>query len=114
MTIPATWNSIASFCVRHSPIGDSGKSAYKAARFSVEADLLRYIRFVLSPLLLLAAIWLVYRSFGGEGIGASFASLSIATLAGATVALLLWLAGRSFHAAQMRRETNAWEAVPVE
>lgn len=51
--------------------------------------MLRYIRIVLSPLLLLAALWLVYRSFGGAGIGQSFASLSIATVIGAASALLL-------------------------
>ena len=40
--------------------------------------------------------------------------LAAGQLACAVVALLLWLAGRSFHAAQIRREANAWESVPVE
>ena len=51
--------------------------------------MLRYIRIVLSPLLLLAALWLVYRSFGGSGIGRSFASLNALTLIGAALAILL-------------------------
>jgi uncharacterized membrane protein YbhN (UPF0104 family) len=51
--------------------------------------LLKYIRIFLSPLLLLAALWLVYRGFGGTGIGQSFASLSIATIISAALALLL-------------------------
>ena len=59
------------------------------SKSGAEAALLKYIRFVLSPLLLLTALWLVYRGFGGTGIGRSFASLSIATVIGAALALLL-------------------------
>ncbi|WP_458756678.1 lysylphosphatidylglycerol synthase domain-containing protein [Afipia sp. TerB] len=40
-------------------------------------------------MLLLAALWLVYRSFGGSGIGRSFASLNALTLIGAALAILL-------------------------
>jgi hypothetical protein len=35
-------------------------------------------------------------------------------LACAEIGLVLWLAGRSYHAARTRREANAWEAIPVE
>jgi DHA1 family bicyclomycin/chloramphenicol resistance-like MFS transporter len=40
--------------------------------------------------------------------------LAAGQLACAVIGLLLWLAGRSYHAARTRRETNAWEAIPVE
>ena len=40
--------------------------------------------------------------------------LATGQLVCAVLGLLLWLAGRSYHAAQTRRESNAWEAIPVE
>ncbi|KQW18534.1 hypothetical protein ASC80_21240 [Afipia sp. Root123D2] len=51
--------------------------------------MLKYLRITLSPLLLLAALWLVYRGFEGNGIGVSLTALSPVPLIGATVAIVL-------------------------
>jgi DHA1 family bicyclomycin/chloramphenicol resistance-like MFS transporter len=53
------------------------------------------------------------------GMVAPFLSHSVAWLAAgqlacAVIGLLLWLAGTSYHALQVRRAANAWEAIPVE
>jgi DHA1 family bicyclomycin/chloramphenicol resistance-like MFS transporter len=52
---------------------------------------------VIAPLLSHAPVW-----------------LAAGQLACATLGLLLWLGGYSYHAAQTRRAANAWEAVQVE
>lgn len=61
----------------------------KRIRHPFEARLLKYIRIVLSPLLLLVVFGLAYRNFGGSEISKSFASLKLAVVASATLALLL-------------------------
>jgi DHA1 family bicyclomycin/chloramphenicol resistance-like MFS transporter len=52
---------------------------------------------VVAPLLSPAVVW-----------------LAAGQLACAVIGLLLWLTGRSYYAAQTRREANAWETIPVE
>jgi DHA1 family bicyclomycin/chloramphenicol resistance-like MFS transporter len=52
---------------------------------------------VVAPLLSPSVIWLAAGQLGCAVIG-----------------LLLWLTGRSYYAAQTRREANAWETIPVE
>ena len=52
---------------------------------------------ILAPLLSHSVVW-----------------LAAGQLACAVIGLLLWLSGRSYHASQIRRDANAWEAIPVE
>jgi DHA1 family bicyclomycin/chloramphenicol resistance-like MFS transporter len=54
-----------------------------------------------------------------SGVIAPFLSHSVlwlaaGQLAATVIALCLWLGGRSYHQAQVQREPNAWETVPVE